>query len=95
MLLAIFFIIGTAIFRGSLNYIIINAILSIGLISGIYMSNSLLLIISCYGKKAKFEVSGGVNLKNIVKYSKVGANYISTSKITLCSKSVDISLDLI
>ena len=50
MLLAIFFIIGTAIFRGSLNYIIINAILSIGSISSIYMSNSLLLIISCYGK---------------------------------------------
>ena len=52
-------------------------------------------IINCFGKKAKFEVSGGVNLKNITKYSKVGANYISTSKITLCSKSVDISLDLI
>lgn len=50
MLLAIFFIISTAIFRGSLNYIIINAILSIGSISSIYMSNSLLLIISCYGK---------------------------------------------
>ena len=29
MLLAIFFIIGTAIFRGSLNYIIMNAITSI------------------------------------------------------------------
>ena len=52
-------------------------------------------IINCFGKKAEFEVSGGVNLKNITKYSKVGANYISTSKITLCSKSVDISLDLI
>jgi hypothetical protein len=50
MLLAIFFIIGTAIFRGSLNYLIINAILSIGSIIGILMSNSLLLIISCYGK---------------------------------------------
>jgi len=50
MLLAIFFIIGTSIFRGSLNYLIINAILSIGLIIGILMSNSLLLIISCYGK---------------------------------------------
>ena len=50
MLLAIFFIIGTAIFRGLLNYIILNAILSIGLIIGILMSNSLLLIISCYGK---------------------------------------------
>ena len=52
-------------------------------------------IINCFGKKVEFEVSGGVNLKNITKYSKVGANYISTSKITLCSKSVDISLDLI
>ena len=50
MLLAIFFIIGTAIFRGSLNYLIINAITSIGSIIGILMSNSILLIISCYGK---------------------------------------------
>ncbi len=50
MLLAIFFIIGTSIFRGSLNYLIINAILSIGSIIGILMSNSLLLIICCYGK---------------------------------------------
>ena len=50
MLLAIFFIIGTAIFRGSLNYLIMNAILSIGLVTSLLMSNSLLLIISCYGK---------------------------------------------
>ena len=52
-------------------------------------------IIKRFGKKAKFEISGGVNFENIEKYSKVGADYISTSKITLCSKSVDISLDLI
>jgi len=57
--------------------------------------NQIKKIINCFGKKAKFEVSGGVNYKNIEKYSKVGADYISTSKITLCSKSVDISLDLI
>ena len=57
--------------------------------------NQVKKIISCFGKKVRFEVSGRVNLKNIAKYSKVGANYISTSKITLCSKSVDISLDLI
>ena len=50
MLLSIFFIIGSSIFRGSLNYIIMNAILTIGLIIGILMSNSLLFIISCYGK---------------------------------------------
>jgi hypothetical protein len=50
MLLAIFFIIGTAIFRGSLNYLTIHYPISIGLIIGILMSNSLSLIISCYGK---------------------------------------------
>ena len=42
--------IGTAMFRGLLNYLIMNAILSIGSITGLSMSNSLLLIISCYGK---------------------------------------------
>ena len=50
MLLAIFFIIGTAIFRGLLNYLIMNAIPSIGSITSLLMSNSLLSIISCYGK---------------------------------------------
>ena len=50
MLLAIFFIIGTAIFRGLLNYLIMNAILSIGSITSPLILNSLLLIISCYGK---------------------------------------------
>jgi len=50
MLLAIFFIIGTSIFRGSLNYLIMNAIPSIGLVAGLLMSNSLLLIITLYGK---------------------------------------------
>ena len=50
MLLAIFFIIGTSIFRGLLNYLIMNAIITIGLIIGILMCNSLLLNISCYGK---------------------------------------------
>lgn len=57
--------------------------------------NQIRKIIKLFGKKAKFEISGGVNFENIEKYSKVGADYISTSKITLCSKSVDISLDLI
>ena len=57
--------------------------------------NQIRKIIKLFGKKAKFEISGGVNFENIGKYSKVGADYISTSKITLCSKSVDISLDLI
>ena len=50
MLLAIFFIITNAIFRGSLNYLTLHYLISIGLIIGILMSNSLLLIISSYGK---------------------------------------------
>ena len=49
-LLGIFFIIGSAIFRGSLNYSTIHYPISIGLIIGILMSNYILLIISCYGK---------------------------------------------
>ena len=50
MLLAIFFIIGIGIFRGPLNYVIVNAILNIGLVTSLIMSNSLTLLISCYGK---------------------------------------------
>ena len=50
MLLALYFIIGTAIYRGLMNYLIMNAILSVGLIVGIIMSNILLLVVSCYGK---------------------------------------------
>lgn len=50
MLLAVLFIIGISIYRGMLNYLTINAILSIGLIIGILMCNSLLLIFNCYGK---------------------------------------------
>ncbi len=52
-------------------------------------------IIKIFGNKIKFEISGGINLKNISKYAKVGANFISTSKITLSAKSVDIGLDII
>ena len=50
MLLAIFFIVSCGIFRGLLNYLVMNAILSIGSLSSILSSNSSILIISCYGK---------------------------------------------
>lgn len=46
-------------------------------------------------KSIIFEISGGINLSNISEYAAVGAHFISTSKITLCTKPVDISLDLI
>lgn len=46
-------------------------------------------------RKIIFEVSGGINLENISKYSKLGVDYISTSKITNSVNSVDIGLDII
>ena len=50
MLLSVFFIIGSAVYRGLLNYIILNAILNILLIISIIMSNSLILILCLLGK---------------------------------------------
>ena len=47
------------------------------------------------GKKIIFEVSGGINLENVIHYSKLDIDYISTSKITNSVKSVDIGLDII
>lgn len=46
-------------------------------------------------KSLIFEISGGINLSNVSKYAEIGAHFISTSKITLCTKPVDISLDII
>ena len=58
MLLAIFFIIGTAIFRGLLNYLIMNAILSIGSINYVRMIESCRIIHGLfyilYSKSAQF-----------------------------------------
>ena len=45
--------------------------------------------------KTVFEISGGISLDNISEYSKLGADYISTSKITNSPYSVDIGLDII
>ena len=43
----------------------------------------------------KFEITGGITFKNINKYSNLGADFISTGKITNSAKSVDIGLDII
>lgn len=50
MLFVVLFIIGISIYRGMLNYLTINAIISIGLIIGILMSNSLSSIFNRHGK---------------------------------------------
>jgi nicotinate-nucleotide pyrophosphorylase (carboxylating) len=46
------------------------------------------------GKKAKIEVSGGVNLKNITKISRIGVDFISIGAITQSAPAVNISLNL-
>lgn len=43
----------------------------------------------------KFEITGGISIKNISIFSNLGADYISTGKITNSSNSVDIGLDII
>ncbi|MEF3254299.1 MAG: nicotinate-nucleotide diphosphorylase (carboxylating), partial [Deferribacterales bacterium] len=42
--------------------------------------------------KAKIEISGGVNLKNIEKYKKLNIDYISIGALTHQATSVDINL---
>jgi hypothetical protein len=50
MLLLVFFIIGISIYRGLFNYLILNGWLSILLIIGILLSNSIFLILAIFGK---------------------------------------------
>lgn len=46
--------------------------------------------------KFKIEISGGINQKNISKYSKIkGIDYISSGALTHSSKSTDIALDFL
>ena len=46
-------------------------------------------------KKIIFEISGGINFKNIKEYANLGADYISAGFITNSRRSVDIGLDII
>ena len=54
MLLTIYIIIGSSVWRGLLNYLMLNGILSIWLIIGILLSNSLFFILGCFGKVGYF-----------------------------------------
>jgi nicotinate-nucleotide pyrophosphorylase (carboxylating) len=46
------------------------------------------------GKKAKTEVSGGVNIKTIGKIGKTKADFVSVGALTHSVKSLDISLEI-
>ena len=47
------------------------------------------------GGMYKIEISGGVNIKNIRKFAKIGADYISIGALTHSAKSLNISMDII
>ena len=47
---------------------------------------------SIIGNKAKIEISGGININNIIKLSKTGINYISVGAITHSAPAANISL---
>ena len=50
MLLLAFFIVGSSIYRGLLNYLALNGWLSILLVVGVLLGNSVLLLLAVYGK---------------------------------------------
>ncbi|HTW91127.1 MAG TPA: carboxylating nicotinate-nucleotide diphosphorylase [bacterium] len=45
--------------------------------------------------KAKFEASGGINLKNVRRVAETGVDYISVGAITHSAPAVDIALDFL
>ncbi len=47
------------------------------------------------GRKVVFEVSGGVTLENLGRYASLGADWISTGKITHSAPNVDFSMSVI
>ncbi|MBI3735040.1 nicotinate-nucleotide diphosphorylase (carboxylating), partial [Candidatus Sumerlaeota bacterium] len=52
-------------------------------------------IIGLFGERGiPFEVSGGVNLKNIGAYAKTGADRISVGALTHSAAALDLSLQL-
>ena len=51
--------------------------------------------IKIINKKAQIEISGGVNLKNIKKYSALKIDFISVGSLTHSARAVDIGLDII
>ena len=46
------------------------------------------------GKKAKIEISGGINLQNIKKISRIGVDFISVGAITQSAPAAKITLEL-
>ena len=47
------------------------------------------------GGMYRIEISGGVNINNIRKFAKIGADYISVGALTHSAKSLNISMDIL
>ncbi len=47
-----------------------------------------------FGFKGKIELSGGITLKNLKKYSNLGADMISMGELTKAARIIDFSLDI-
>lgn len=47
------------------------------------------------GKRIEFEISGGINLKNVERYAQTGVSRISIGALTHSSKTLDISMEYI
>ena len=81
------------------NYSQVKKCVNMGIKYILLDNMSPLLVKKCIGLKIKqnikFEITGGISIKNINKYSNLGADYISTGKITNSANSVDIGLDII
>jgi len=45
--------------------------------------------------KAKIEISGGINLKNLNEISKTGADFVSIGALTHSAPAVDISMNIL
>ncbi|MBN1901809.1 carboxylating nicotinate-nucleotide diphosphorylase [Candidatus Sumerlaeota bacterium] len=52
-------------------------------------------ILKYFGKKRAFEISGGVDLKNVARYARAGITRISVGALTHSAKTLDISMEYI
>ena len=70
------------------NYILLDNMKPVDIKKCLNLRNS-------FKKKILFEITGGISLENVSLFSKLGSDFISSSKITNSAKSVDIGLDML
>lgn len=58
------------------------------------MAKKTVHMLRVFGHRGKIELSGGITLKNLKKYSELGADIISMGELTKKARIVDFSLDI-